>query len=77
LQYGSTEDQEGEQISRTSNYTNFSSFSIEKNLYSNTTTVNANNVTGNPGNDMVVIDVNFGDNPSASVRQKLIKLNLE
>jgi hypothetical protein len=80
LEYGSTTDSDGSTINLLSGYKNFNSFSIDKNLYSTTKTVTTSDdtpVTGNPGNDMVVIDVDFGNNPDTNVKLKLDKLNDE
>jgi hypothetical protein len=77
LYYGSTPNESAAQVNINS-YTNFNSFSIDKILYSDTATVTTDdNVTGNPGNDMAIIDVNFGTNLSSSVKSKLDKLNTE
>jgi hypothetical protein len=77
LFYGSTDDTEGSQINYRTGYTSFTDFTIDKNLYSDTTTVTTGGITGNPGNDMVVIDVDFGSSPSGTMKAKLDKLNNE
>jgi hypothetical protein len=58
-------------------YYPLANYTIIDQRYSQSTTVNADGIDGNPGNDMVVIDCNFGNNPNSSVCAKLDKLNDE
>jgi hypothetical protein len=81
LKYGTTTDTQGTQINAITGYKNFSDFTpVEDQRYSKfaeITNKTPPQVTGNPGNDMVVINVDFGDSPSASIKPKLDKLNDE
>jgi hypothetical protein len=83
LKYASTSNDDSAELNRTTDYTAFADYEIIDQRYSTAQTVttlpdiNDKTYTGNPGNDMVVIKVNFGSNPNDNVKLKLDKLNYE